>query len=141
MAMKKIVFSFILLFGAALFAPQSTLAQTRVISRKSKRSTSVTVKKPNRNRGVRNKTHFIRPHISRVVIKKPKRPQVIVKRPQRLRRNHFWVDGHWMWSEFYSEYIWIKGKWINQRRGHNWISGFWEIKSGGFIWVDGCWSP
>ena len=138
--MKKIVFSFIFLFGASLFVPQSSVAQVVVKSRQNKRSTKVVVKKPNRHKGVRVKTHTTRPHSSRVVTVKPNRPQVIVKRPNYTRRNHIWVEGHWMWSDFYGDYIWIKGKWVRQRRGHHWVSGFWEISLDGFIWVEGYWA-
>ena len=138
--MKKIVFSFIFLFGASLFVPQSSFAQVVVKSRQNKRSTKVVVKKPNRHKGVRVKTHTTRPHSSRVVTVKPNRPNVIVNRPNRTRRNHIWVEGHWMWSDFYRDYIWVKGKWVRQRRGHYWVSGFWEISLDGFIWVEGYWA-
>jgi len=138
--MKKIVFSFILLFGASLFMPQSSFAQVVVKSRQNKRGAKVVVKKPNRHKGVRLKTATTRPHSSRVVTVKPNRPDVIVKRPNRTRRNHIWMEGHWMWSDFYGEYIWINGKWVRQRRGHYWVSGFWEISLDGFIWVEGYWA-
>lgn len=139
--MKKIVFSFILLFGASLFIPQSSFAQVIVKSKHNKTSKKVVIKKPNRHKGVTVKTHTRHPHSSRVVTVKPIRPKVIVKRPNRIRKNHIWVEGHWMWSNFYGDYIWIKGKWIRKRRGHHWVSGFWEISLGGFIWVDGYWAP
>tara|TARA_B110000444_G_C18487501_1_gene431988 strand:+ start:22 stop:441 length:420 start_codon:yes stop_codon:yes gene_type:complete len=138
--MKKIVFSFIFLFGASLFVPQSSFAQVIVKSRQNKRSAKVVVKKPNRYKGVTVKRNTTRFNSSRVVTVKPNRPNVIVNRPNRIRRNHIWVEGHWMWSDFYGDYIWIKGKWMRQRIGHHWVSGFWEISLGGFIWVNGYWA-
>tara|TARA_B100000795_G_scaffold150715_1_gene112879 strand:+ start:23 stop:442 length:420 start_codon:yes stop_codon:yes gene_type:complete len=137
--MKKIVFSLILLFGAVLFVPQNSFSQVRVKSRQDKSNSKIVVKKPNRNRGVlvnRRPTHQ---HSTSVVVSKPLRPDVIVKRPNRIRQNHIWVKGHWKWSNFYREYIWVKGKWIRERSGHYWVSGFWEVSLNGFIWVEGYW--
>ena len=137
--MKKIVFSFILLFGAVLFIPQSSFAQVVIKSNNSKRTNKVKVKKTNRNRGVSIKRRPMHQHSSRVVVVKPHRPHVIVKRPIKIRKNYFWVEGHWKWSNFYRDYIWIKGQWIRERSGHYWVSGFWEVSLNGFIWVEGYW--
>jgi len=71
---------------------------------------------------------------------KPNRPNLILKRPNRIRPNYIWVEGHWMWSDFYEDYIWIKGKWMRKKRGHYWIPGFWEVSLDGFIWIDGYWA-
>ena len=137
--MKKIVFSFILLFGAVLFIPQSSFAQVVIKSQQNKKNKKVVVKKTNRNRGVTVKRRPAHQHSSRVVIVKPNRPHVIVIRPNNIRKNYIWVDGHWKWSGFYREYIWVKGKWIRERSGHYWVSGFWEVSLNGFIWVEGYW--
>ncbi|MDC0249674.1 hypothetical protein OAK24_02240 [Flavobacteriales bacterium] len=138
--MKKIVFSFILVFLGSLFVPQSSFSQVVVKSRQNKRIKKVTVKNPNKYQAIRVKNYSARPHSARVVTVKPNRPNVVVNRPNRIRRNHIWVEGHWKWSGFYGEYIWIKGRWIRQRKGYHWVSGFWEISLGGFIWVDGYWA-
>ena len=137
--MKKIVFSFIILFGAVLFAPLSSFSQVVIKSQHNKKNKKVVVKKTNRNRGVTVKRRPAHQHSSRVVIVKPNRPHVIVKRPNNIRKNYIWVDGHWKWSGFYREYIWVKGKWIRERNGHYWVSGFWEVSLNGFIWVEGYW--
>ena len=97
------------------------------------------VKKSNRHKGVAVKSRPTHRHPSRVVVVKPSRPKVIVKHPNRVRRNYIWVEGHWKWSYFHRDYIWIKGKWKRQRRGHHWEPGFWEISLGGFIWIEGYW--
>ena len=138
--MKKIVFSFILLFGAVLFVPQSSFSQVRVKSRQNKSNSKIVVKKPNRNRGVTVKSRPTHQHSPRVVVAKPHRPHIIVKRPSRIRQNHIWVEGHWKWSDFYRDYIWIKGQWMRERSGHYWVSGFWEVSINGFIWIEGYWA-
>ena len=137
--MKKIVFSFILLFGAVLFVPQSSFAQVVIKSQHNKKNNKVAVKKANRNRGVTVKRRPWNQHSPRIVFAKPNRPDVIVKRPINIRKNYIWVEGHWKWSDFYREYIWIKGQWIRERSGHYWVSGFWEVSLNGFIWVEGYW--
>ena len=138
--MKKIVFSFLLLFGASLFVPQTSVAQVVVKSKPNRTTKKVVVKKPNRHRGVTVKTRPTHHNPLRVVVVKPNRPTVIVKHPNRIRKNYVWVEGHWQWSNFYGDYIWIKAKWIRQRRGHHWVSGFWEISLDGFIWIEGYWA-
>jgi hypothetical protein len=138
--MKKIVFSFILLFGAVLFVPQSSFAQVVIKSQHNKKTNKVVVKKTNRNRGVTVKRPSTHQHSSRVVVSKPNRPHVIVKRPNNIRKNYVWVEGHWKWSDFYRDYIWIKGQWKRKRSGHYWVSGFWEVSLNGFIWVEGYWA-
>ena len=138
--MKKIVFSFLLLFAASLFITQNISAQVVVKSKRNKTTKKITVKKPNRHRGVTVKTRPTHHNPHRVVVVKPNRPRVIVKRPNRIRKNYIWVDGHWKWSDFYGDYIWVQGKWMRQKRGYHWVPGFWEISLDGFIWIDGYWS-
>ncbi len=137
--MKKIIFSFILLFGATLFMPQSSFAQVMVKSKHNDSTKKVVSKKSNRHKGVAVKNHSTHRHPSRVVVVKPNRPKVIEKHPNRVRRNYIWVEGHWKWSSFYRDYIWIKGKWKRQRRGYHWAPGFWEVRLGGFVWIEGYW--
>ena len=137
--MKKIIFSFPLLFGATLFMPQSSFSQVVVKSKHNNSTKKVVVKKSNRHKGVSVKSRPTHHRSSRVVVVKPNRPKVIVKHPNRVRKNYIWVEGHWKWSSFYRDYIWIKGKWKRQRRGHHWTPGFWEVSLGGFVWIEGYW--
>ena len=137
--MKKIVFSFILLFGSVFFVPQISFAQVVIKSKHNNKTNKVVVKKTNRTRGATVKRRPTHQHSSRVVVAKPNRPHVIVKRPNNIRKNYIWVGGHWKWSDFYREYIWIKGQWIRERSGHYWVSGFWEVSLDGFIWIEGYW--
>ena len=137
--MKKIIFSFTLLFGATLFIPQSSFSQVVVRSKHNNSTKKVVVKKPNRHKGVTVKSRPTHHRSSRVVVVKPNRPQIILQRPIETRRNYIWVEGHWKWSYFHRDYIWIKGKWKRQRRGHHWVPGFWEVSLGGFLWIEGYW--
>ena len=137
--MKKIIFSFTLLFGAALFIPQSSFAQVAIKSKHNNSTKKVVIKKSNRHKGISVKSHPTHHHPSRIVVVKPNRPKVIVKHPNRVRKNYIWVEGHWKWSSFYRDYIWIKGKWKRQRRGYHWAPGFWEVSLGGFVWIEGYW--
>ena len=138
--MKKMIFSFTLLFGLTLFMPQSSFSQVVVRSKHNNSTKKVVVKKPNRHKGVTVKARPTHHHPSRVVVVKPNRPQVILKRPEKIRRNYIWIEGHWQWSDFYGEYIWIQGKWMRQRRGYYWTPGFWEVSLGGFVWIEGYWA-
>ena len=137
-AMKNSFFSktLVIIF---LFGGLSASAQVRV--KTNSNNNKKVVVKPNRSNhhndrgGVRVKTNR-----NRVVVSKPNRPQVILQRPVETRRNYIWAEGHWQWSNFYGDYIWIQGKWIRQRRGHHWEPGFWEISLGGFVWIEGYWA-
>ena len=137
--MKKIIFSFTLLFGAALFIPQSSFAQVAIKSKHNNSTKKVVIKKSNRHKGVTVKSNPAHHHPSRIVVVKPNRPKVIVKHPNRVRKNYIWVEGHWKWSSFYRDYIWIKGKWKRKRRGYHWAPGFWKGSLGGFVWIEGYW--
>ena len=68
--MKKIIFSFILLFGATLFMPQSSFAQV-VVKSKHNSTKKVVLKKPNRHQGVTVKGRSTHHRPSRVVVAKP----------------------------------------------------------------------
>ena len=138
--MKKMIFSFVLLFGFTLFIPQSSFSQVVVRSKHNNSTKKVVVKKPNRHKSatVKPRSRYYPP--SRVVVVKPNRPKVILKRPVKTRKDYIWVEGHWQWSNFYGEYIWIQGKWMRQRRGYHWMPGFWEVSLGGFIWREGYWA-
>ena len=92
--MKKIIFSFILLFSITLLVPESSFAQVVVKSKHNRTTKKVVVKKPNRHRGVTVKTRPTHHNPHRVVLVKPNRPKVIVKRPNHIRKNYIWVDGH-----------------------------------------------
>ena len=138
--MKKVIFSFMLLFGASLFIPQNSFSQVVVKSKRNNSTKKGVVKRPNITNRVTVKNRPVHHRRSRVVVNKPNRPRVILQRPLEKRRNYIWAEGHWKWSYFYRDYIWIQGKWIRQRRGYHWNSGFWEVSLGGFVWIEGYWT-
>ena len=103
---------------------------------KSNRSSKYTPKKviKNTNRGK------VKINRNRIVMKKPNRPNRIVKRPNYKRSGYVWMDGYWQWNNFYGRYIWKQARWQKIKRNHYWIPGFWEITLGGFVWVQGYWA-
>ena len=72
-------------------------------------------------------------------MKKPNRPNRIVKRPNYNRPGYVWMQGYWEWNAFYGRYTWQKARWIKAKRNHYWVPGFWEITAGGFFWIEGYW--
>ena len=106
-------------------------------NRSHKSSKSVRVKTNNRNYnrgGVR-----VKKNRNHVVVSKPRRPGIIVKRPNYQRRGYVWVEGYWKWNAFFGQYMWQKARWIKIKRNHFWVPGFWEVTPGGFFWVEGYW--
>lgn len=58
--------------------------------------------------------------------------------PTKRRVGHFWVQGHWGWSN--GAYVWQKGHWDVVRPRQRWITGKWKAQSQGrWVWVDGRW--
>ena len=134
--MKKSIFKILLVLGSFLFA-NFTYSQVKLKSNKfinqhkkhKKNGKTVIISGPKVN--IKNP----------VIVKKPKHPKVIVKKPKRLRPGYVWVSGYWKWNNYLGRYVWQRARWKKIRKGHNWVSGYWEIAPGGFIWVSGYWSP
>ena len=78
---------------------------------------------------------------NRVVVKKPLRKKAKINNPKYKKRGYVWVGGHWKWSPFYQQYVWISAKWKKKKIGYKWQKGFWKSMPTGFLWVDGCWVP
>jgi hypothetical protein len=125
-----------------LFGSFCASAQVRIKTNNIRGGKKVVVKKnrpkqPNRTniRGnVRVKTNR-----NRVVVNKPNRPNVRIKRPNYKRPGYVWTEGYWEWNAFYSRYTWQQSRWIKIKRNHYWVPGFWQISAGGFFWVQGYW--
>ena len=126
------------------FLASTAFSQVVVKTNKKRTPRKVVVKsnQPNHTLRVKTnrvKTNRVKTNRNRVVIAKPARPKVIVKRPNRSRRGYIWTEGYWQWSNFYNNYIWIEGNWRLIKKGHHWMSGYWEVSPGGFFWVEGYW--
>tara|TARA_B100001142_G_C14014350_1_gene531711 strand:- start:190 stop:645 length:456 start_codon:yes stop_codon:yes gene_type:complete len=147
--MKNTFFNYTLII-IFLFVGFSVKGQVKIKTNKSDRnkvvvqpnhsnnsSNSVRVKtnKRNYNRGAVR----VKKNRNRVVVSKPRRPGIIVKRPNYQRPGYVWVEGYWKWNAFYGHYIWQKARWIKIKRNHYWVPGFWEVAPGGFFWVEGYW--
>ena len=76
---------------------------------------------------------------NRVVVKKPIRKKAKINNPKYKKRGYVWVGGHWKWSPFYQQYVWISAKWKKKKIGYKWQKGYWKSMPAGFLWVDGCW--
>lgn len=153
--MKNTFFSQIILF-AFLFAGLFSNAQIRVKTNNQTGKKKIIVKKNRSNSynkgAIKVKTNTTKPtkihnrggvvvktNRNRVVVNKPRRPRVIVKRPNYNRGGYVWQEGYWKWNAFYGQYTWQEARWVKAKRNHYWIPGFWEISAGGFFWVNGYW--
>jgi len=76
---------------------------------------------------------------AQIVVKKPRRPAVIIKKPNAPKKNHVWVAGHWKWDG--NKYVWVKGHWKKTKPGHVWVAGHWAKVKTGYKWVPGHWAP
>lgn len=74
-----------------------------------------------------------------VVTVKPKRPTVVIVKPNKVKRGHIWVDGHWRWNKKTKSYAWIKARWVKKKRGLVWVHGQWKKVPKGWVWVEGHW--
>ena len=79
-------------------------------------------------------------HKNKKVVKViPNKPKVIIVKPNKIKRNHIWIRGHWKWSVRKSKYVWVKGRWKRNKRHHVWIPGKWKAVPSGHIWIKGHW--
>ena len=135
--MKNILFNKILIM-TFLFVGFSVTAQVRVKTDKANNKKKVIIKKDrqiyNNKRGIKVKTNR-----NRVVVAKPKRPKVIIKRPNYSRPGYIWIQGYWKWSNFYGRYIWQRARWVRIKKNHYWVPGFWDVADGGYFWIEGYW--
>lgn len=77
---------------------------------------------------------------AQVVVKvRPNRPNVIVKKPAKVKRGYVWVAGNWKWDKRRKKYIWVKGRQVKARRGYKYTPGHWVAVNGGSKWVAGRW--
>ena len=74
-----------------------------------------------------------------IVRKKPIQPREILLRPNKIRKNYLWINGHWKWSWKKNKYIWKKGYWKKKKNSRTWVPGHWKSVPHGFIWVKGYW--
>ena len=60
-------------------------------------------------------------HGQRVVIKHNNTKKVIKVKPNKVKKNYIWVEGHWKWSFRKHRYVWVKGHWKRKKKHHVWI--------------------
>jgi len=50
---------------------------------------------------------------------KPSRPKILVVKPNKIRKNHVWIKGHWKWSFRKHRYVWVKGHWKRKKKNRS----------------------
>jgi hypothetical protein len=139
--MKNSFFSMIIAV-IFLFVGLSTNAQIRIKTNNTRSNNKIVKINKSKNRViVKNKKNRVRVknNNTRVVLNKPNRPRVKVRKPTFNRPGYFWAQGYWEWNSFYGRYFWKQARWIKQKRNHYWVPGFWEVNLAGFFWVQGYW--
>lgn len=70
-----------------------------------------------------------------VVKIRPQKPKIVIVKPDKPGKDHFWKSGHWVIKK--NRYVWVDGYWIKKRPNHIWINGHWKKVRHGWIWVPG----
>jgi hypothetical protein len=53
------------------------------------------------------------------------------------RPGYVWAPGYWGWVD--GRHVWVKGRWIGERRGYHWVPEHWEERGGRHHFVGGVW--
>ncbi len=77
------------------------------------------------------------PAVSEIIIVREAPPAPRVERMPNARRGHVWVPGHWDWRG--KRYVWIKGKYVRDRRGYTYDAPSWEERDGRWYRTGGAW--
>lgn len=78
---------------------------------------------------------------AQVVVKvKPARPTYVLVAPVKAKPHKVWVDGHWKWNKTTHSYQWVRGHYVNHRKGYRYHQGHWVmVGRRGYKWVPGKW--
>jgi len=74
-----------------------------------------------------------------VVVKKPKKPTVLVVQKDKPGPDYVWIEGHWYWDKGAKKYAWKRGHWVKKRDGSRFMPGKWKKVPTGWKWVPGTW--
>ncbi len=77
------------------------------------------------------------PATSAIIIVRQAPPAPRVEQMPEARRNHVWVPGHWDWRG--KRYVWVKGKYVRDRRGYVYDAPTWEERDGRWHRAGGNW--
>jgi len=78
---------------------------------------------------------------AQVVKVKPHRATVVVVKPARAKPHHTWINAHWQWKKSTHSYVWVKGRYVKNRRGYSYTQGYWvSVPHRGYVWKPGRWS-
>jgi len=78
---------------------------------------------------------------AQVVVKvKPHKAKVHYAKPIKAKPHHTWVNSHWRWNKSTHAYVWVRGRYIKNRRGHSYTQGYWiSNPRRGHVWKPGHW--
>lgn len=77
------------------------------------------------------------PAASAIVIVREAPPEPRSERVMPPRKNKVWVPGHWDWRG--NRHVWVRGKYINTRRGYYYVEPKWEERDGRWQLERGTW--
>ncbi len=77
------------------------------------------------------------PASSAIVIVREAPPPPRAERAMEPRRGKVWVAGHWDWNG--NRHVWVRGKYVNVRRGYYYAEPRWEERDGRWALTRGNW--
>jgi hypothetical protein len=77
------------------------------------------------------------PATSAILVVRQAPPAPRVERIPEARRGQIWIPGHWDWRS--NRYVWVKGKFMRDRKGYMYDQPTWEERDGRWHRVGGNW--
>ena len=84
--------------------------------------------------------HKVKHRYKRVILVKPVKPNIYVKKHIIINTGYVWIDGHWKYNKRTRNYVWVNGHVVKIKRGKVWVSGHWSKVRGGWIYNQGFWA-
>lgn len=77
------------------------------------------------------------PATSAIIVVRQAPPAPRVERMPEARRGQIWIPGHWDWRS--NRYVWVKGKYMRDRKGYVYNAPSWEERDGRWHRAGGNW--
>jgi len=69
-------------------------------------------------------------------------PMPYMQQPPLPAPNAIWTPGYWAWDDWWGDYYWVPGTWVQPpRAGLLWTPGWWAYSAGRYRWHAGYWAP
>lgn len=69
-------------------------------------------------------------------------PMPYFQQPPIPAPNAIWTPGYWAWDDWWGDYYWVPGTWVQPpRAGLLWTPGWWGYRAGRYVWHAGYWAP